>query len=101
MVEPSAPVAAIIERPISVEGDLRFGGISLQALTSALWGLTAEVWILAVVVAVTAPSERSISAEIARIWVAASPDVANSDPCASRALLRIEAAGSAPTGLQA
>ena len=49
------------------------------------------------VFAVTAESVRSMSAEIARIWLAASADVAVSELCASRALLRIEAAVSAPT----
>ena len=46
-----------------------------------------------------ATSERSISAEIALIWLAASADVAVSELCASRALLRIEAAVSAPTAV--
>ena len=45
------------------------------------------------------PSERSISAEIALIWLAASAEVAASELWASRALLRIEAAVSAPTAV--
>ena len=49
------------------------------------------------VFAVTVPSDRSISAEIDLIWLAASAEVAVSEFCASRALLRIEAAVSAPT----
>ena len=68
---------------------------SLDAATRAVCALSALVWILSVVLVVTTPSDRSMSAEIALIWVAASPDVAVSERCASRALLRIEAAVSA------
>ena len=52
---------------------------------------------LSVVFAVTEESERSMSVEIVLIWLAASAEVAVSELCASRALLRIEAAVSAPT----
>ena len=98
IVEPNALLAASTERSTSAEVDLTLELTSLEAATSALWALCAEVWMLSVVLAVTAASERSISAEIALIWLAASAEVAASDPCASRALLRIEAAVSAPTG---
>ena len=47
---------------------------------------------LSVVLAVTAASDRSMSAEIALIWVAASAEVAVSELWASLALFRIEAA---------
>ena len=49
------------------------------------------------VLAVTVDSERSISAEIALIWPAASAEAVVSEVCASRALDRIDAAVSAPT----
>ena len=49
--------------------------------------------------AATVLSECSISVEIALIWLAASADVACSELCASRALLRMEAAVSVPTAV--
>ena len=51
------------------------------------------------VVAVTVLSERSISVEIALIWLAASADAAVSELWASRALFRMEAAVSAPAAV--
>ena len=85
--------------------DVRRGRLDLRAdfvraATSALCALSAVVWMLSVVFAVTAMSERSISVEIALIWLAASAEVAVSELCASRALFRIEAAVSAPTAVK-
>src|SRR3981081_3625283 len=104
MVELKVPLAARTERSTSAEVDLTFELTSLDTATRAICALSALVWILSVVLAVTAPSDRSMSAEIVLIWFAASPDVAVSERCASRALPRIEAAGSAGgalTGLAA
>ena len=50
---------------MSAEVDLTFEETSFDAATSALCAFCAEVWMLSVVFAVTALSERSISAEIA------------------------------------
>ena len=49
---------------------------SFEAATSAFCALSALVWMLSVVFAVTVLSERSMSVEIALIWLAASADVA-------------------------
>src|ERR1700704_767831 len=100
MVEPNEPLAASTERSISAEVVLTFELTSFDAATRALCALSALVWILSVVLAVTAVSERSISAEIALIWLAASAEVAASELCASRALHRMEGAGSGPTPVQ-
>src|ERR1700760_4712199 len=89
MVEPNEPLAAIIERSISVDADLIFEVISFEALTNALRALTAEVAMLSVVVAVTAPSGRWISPEFAGFGARVAPEVAASNPWASRGLLRI------------
>ena len=72
---------------------------SFDAATSVFCALSALVWIWSVVFAVTVESDRSISVEIALIWLAASAEVACSELCASRALPRIEAAVSAPTAV--
>jgi hypothetical protein len=48
---------------------------SLDAATSEVCALRALVWILSVVLAVTALSARSMSVAIALIWFAASLDV--------------------------
>ena len=85
-------LAASTERSMSAEVVLTLELTSLDAATSALWAFCADVWMLSVVLAVTAASDRSISAEIALIWLAASAEIAVSELCASRALLRIEAA---------
>ena len=79
MVEPNAPLAASTERSTSVEVDLTLELTSFDAATSALCALRALVWILSVVLAVTALSDRSMSAEIALIWLAASAEVACSE----------------------
>ena len=99
MVVPNAPEAASTERSTSAEVDLTLEETSFDAATSALCAFRALVWMLSVVLAVTADSDRSISVEIVLIWLAASAEVACSEPCASRALLRIEAAVSAPTAV--
>ena len=70
---------------------------SLEAAISEFCALIVLFWMLSVLLAVAATSERSMSEEIARIWLAASAEVVVSEPCASRALLRMEAAVSAPT----
>src|SRR3978361_576477 len=100
MVEPKVPLAARTVRSISAEVDLTLELISFDTATSVFCALSALVAILSVVVAVTVLSDRSMSAEIALIWLAASAEVEASEPCASRALLRIEAAGSAPAAGQ-
>ena len=79
MVEPKSPLAARTERSISAEVDLTLELTSFDAATSALCALSALVWILSVVLAVTALSDRSMSAEIALIWLAASADVASAN----------------------
>ena len=99
MVEPNAPLAARIDRSTSAEVDLTLELASLDAVTSALCAASALVWILSVVLAVTALSDRSISLEIVLIWLAESAEVACSEACASRALFRIEAAVFAPTAV--
>jgi len=81
---------------MSDEVDFTFALTSLDALISAFCAVVALDWMLSVVLAVTVPSERSISVEIALILLAASPAVEANELCASRALLRIEAAVSAP-----
>ena len=82
MVDPNAPLAARTERSISAEVDLTLELTSFEAATSAFCALSALVWILSVVLAVTVQSERSISVEIALIWLAARPrsPSANSAP---------------------
>src|SRR5260370_1882114 len=97
MVEPKAWLAASTEGSTSAEVDLTLELPSFDAATGALCAFSALVWMVSVVLAVTAESERSISEEIALIWLAASAEVACSELCASRALFRIEAAGAAPT----
>ena len=74
------PLAASTERSISAEVDLILELTSLDAATSAFCALRALVAILSVVLAVTALSVRSMSAEIALIWLAASADVVVSEP---------------------
>jgi hypothetical protein len=66
----------------------------------ACCAVCAVATIRSVVLVVTVDSERSRSLEIARIWPAASAEVAVSEVCASRALLRMEAAVSAPTAVK-
>src|SRR6516162_5841701 len=75
MVEPKLLVAAITDRSTSTEVDLNFELTSLEAAIRAFCAFTALFWMLSVVFAVIAVSE----------------------VCASRALLRIEVAVSAPT----
>jgi hypothetical protein len=81
---------------MSVEVDFTFAVTSLEALISAFCALVALTWMVSVVFPVTAASERSISVEIALILLAASPAVDANELCASRALLRMAAAVSAP-----
>ena len=64
MVAPKLLLAASTERSISAEVDLTWVLTSLEAAIRALCAFCAVVWMLSVVLAVTAPSERSISAEI-------------------------------------
>ena len=70
MVVPNAPLAARTERSTSADVALTRELTSLDAATRAVCALSALVWILSVVLAVTAPSDRSMSAEIALIWFA-------------------------------
>src|ERR1700729_1768078 len=91
MVELKVPLAARTERSMSVEVDLTLELTSFDAATRAFCAVTALVAILSVVLAVTVESERSISVEIALIWLAASAEVAASECWASPALLRIGA----------
>src|SRR6202023_810489 len=100
MVEPKAWLAASTERSTSADVDLTLELTSFDAATRALCALSALVWMVSVVLAVTAESERSISEEIALIWLAAAARGGGGELCASRALLRIEAAVSAPTAVR-
>src|SRR5258708_12316678 len=97
MVEPNELLAASTERSTSAEVVLTLELTSFDAATSALCAFSALVWMVSVVLAVTAPSDPSTSAEIALIWLPASAEGPCSELFASRALLRVEAAGSAPT----
>ena len=82
MVEPNAPEAASTERSTSAEVDLTLDDTSLEAATSALCAFRALVWMLSVVLAVTADSDRSMSVEIVRIGLPPPPRL----PAANSAL---------------
>src|SRR5260221_12112025 len=100
MVEPKAWLAASTERSTSADVDLTLELTSFDAATRALCALSALVWMVSVVLAVTAESERSISEEIALIWLAAAARGAGSGLFASRALVGVGAAGSAPAAVR-
>src|SRR6185436_6665772 len=103
MVEPKPLEAASTERSTSAEVDLTLALTSLEAATRAfcalvalawiaVWAVDAAFWIASVDFEVTAARPRSMSVEIALIWLAASAEVDANDPCASRALPRMAAA---------
>src|SRR5690242_21765075 len=96
MAWPKLELAASTERSTSAELDLTRELASLEAEISAFWALSALVWMSLVAFAVAELSVRSISVEIARIWLAASAEVEVSEVWASRALLRMVEAVSAP-----
>ena len=100
MAVPNEFEAARTERSTSAEVDLTFEAASLEAVTSACCAVCAVAAIRSVVLVVTVESDRSRSFEIARIWFAASAEVAVREVWASRALLRIDAAVSVPTAVR-
>ena len=69
-------MAAKTERSTSDDVVLIFALTSFDAATSAFCALSALDWMLSVVFAVTAPSDRSMPSEIDLIWAAASAEVA-------------------------
>src|SRR5258708_23525183 len=100
MVEPNELLAASTERSTSAEVVLTLELTSFDAATSALCAFSALVWMVSVVLAVTAPRDRSTSAGIALIWLAPSAGGPGSGLFASPAPLRSEAAGAAPNPLK-
>src|SRR5260370_21744595 len=97
MVEPNELLAASTERSTSAEVVLTLELTSFDAATSALCAFSALVWMVSVVLAVSAPKDPSTSAEIALFWLPAAAGVACRQPFSSGLLLRIEAAGAVPT----
>ena len=93
MVEPKLPLAANTERSISAEVVLILALTSLEVDTSRVCAAWALSWMLSVVLAVTVDSVRSISEEIARIWLAASAELVVSVVRTSSALPAMAALG--------